>query len=215
MLSHKFNDFILAFIADYTEPKLPTFERSYAWAEEFARERGFAVPSKKKMKRYLEDLADASKLDTGIAPNTEPDVIEADDDPEQAWVASAFGQLGLPQERQEPSDNSTDGILFIDGIEVGRVPLIGPMSAGNAQSKDDRAARRLARMTREPRPFLTAEQIEASWIARRHDAVERAKQILQIIQGMCLHGLPRGEDVMFEAQAERLADLIFGELSNG
>lgn len=64
-------------------------------------------------------------------------------------------------------------------------------------------------------PFLSVADREALNSALRHRRIERAKEILEIHRRVQLHGFVGEGDLSFDATAERLADLIFGERTNG
>lgn len=81
----------------------------------------------------------------------------------------------------------------------------------------DKAARAAARGRLDERGeairntmFFSREEHAELSAARRDRRIERAKEILQIVQEVQLHGLPSADDPAFDAQAERLAVLLFG-----
>jgi hypothetical protein len=72
-----------------------------------------------------------------------------------------------------------------------------------------------ARRDAEPQPFFSVAEREALNSALRHCHVERAKEVLEIYRRVQLHGFVGDGDLSFDATAERLADLLFGERTNG
>jgi hypothetical protein len=76
-----------------------------------------------------------------------------------------------------------------------------------AAAKDRTAAH--VNLSRES--FLSRETHAELVLHLRHRRVERAKEVLKIIQSVQLRGLSGDEDVALDATAERLADLLFGK----
>lgn len=62
-----------------------------------------------------------------------------------------------------------------------------------------------------PEPFIAAEGMRAHSAALRHGRIECAKQILQVVQSVQLHGLPGRDDPAFDVLSEEFAVLLFGK----
>lgn len=60
-------------------------------------------------------------------------------------------------------------------------------------------------------PFIALEELDECLAALRHGRIERAKQILQIVQSVQLHGLPGRDDPAFDVLSEEFAVLLFGK----
>lgn len=84
-----------------------------------------------------------------------------------------------------------------DGIEI------------MSQSRARRAFPRKVRAFMES--FSSPEGVEALRAERRHRNLERAKEVLQIVQEVQLSGLTGDDDLAFDAVAERLSVLLFGQ----
>lgn len=60
-------------------------------------------------------------------------------------------------------------------------------------------------------PFLPADRMSELVAQLRHGRIERAKEILKIVQSVQLHGLPGDDDAALDALAKRFAFLVFGK----
>lgn len=66
-------------------------------------------------------------------------------------------------------------------------------------------------MSASQEPFLPADQMSELVALLRHGRVERAKEILKIVQSVQLHGLPGDDDAALDALAKRFAFFVFGK----
>lgn len=59
-------------------------------------------------------------------------------------------------------------------------------------------------------PFLSPEMVADLRADLRHDRLERAKEVLKVVQSVQLDGLPGDGEPAFDAVAQRLSILLFG-----
>lgn len=93
-----------------------------------------------------------------------------------------------------------------DGIEI-----MSQSRARRAFLLSDAVARHRTEVRGFMQTFFSPEKVEALRVERRHRNLERAKEVLKIVQEVQLSGLPCSDDHAFDAVAERLSVLLFGQ----